>query len=100
MLLFQLIVFQFPSHTTEPSCVSLLQVEELVPGSEVYIEKSVLGSIRKSAKTHSGVARTLLMAVFEKSALLKCSILGKANKQGGPSRRALNIRGVYAVIGE
>ncbi|KAL3222187.1 hypothetical protein MRX96_028923 [Rhipicephalus microplus] len=61
-------------------CWSDPDVVELQPGSSIFVEARALQAVLHSAKTSTALARGLLPAVFNKQALLTCSMKGQKAK--------------------
>ncbi|XP_075730828.1 uncharacterized protein LOC142774319 [Rhipicephalus microplus] len=61
-------------------CWSDPHVVELQPGSSIFVEARALQAVLNSAKTSTALARGLLPAVFNKHALLICSMKGHKAK--------------------
>lgn len=53
-----------------------LLLEELIPGSKVYIESIKLGHCKRTAKECKALARMLLVEIFTHNALTVCSLTG------------------------
>lgn len=79
------------------------QVVELQPGSSIFVEQRALHAVQSSAKTPTELARGLLPAVFNRHALLTCSMKGqKAKGMHKPvaQRPPLHAAGIDAILGK
>lgn len=81
---------------------SLLQVEELVNGTGIFVKRESKSNILDSSSSETSAARMFLAAVFNPEALRDCSLMGKDAKGplGKPEqkRKGLYRPGLSAVL--
>lgn len=66
------------------------QVEELESGKGIWISSKDLKSLKRKAKSATGVARMLTRTIFSDEALLACSVLG--NEATGKGKELVQVR--------
>ena len=79
-------------------------MEELEPGSGVFIKSADLKAVRQSAVSGTDVARKLAKKIFHPDALLACSVSGHEatgkGKEQSERRPKLDPNAVSAIIGK